>query len=540
VRGGLCPIFMCQFGPPQSVPRRTHARRSRDRWLSAVLLMAAGTWLAQVGWPLQARKPAAPVPAPAEPAVEVQPSPQLFVTLCALYAAGHPVPASLQGAPVVVARRASSFRGPVVDRLRQFYSAHRGGSAAETLSRYVSFAFMVGPPPDFALQYPKNQLPPEIQTLEGWQALLAEFYREQPVAALWEQVQTDYRQQALRMRAPLAQFVRLGTGYLRELELEESGRRFLVLVEPLLGNVAEFRIYGERYVLALDPARPGALDDVRHAFLHFLVDPLVFRHRAEVNTKRFLLNYAVRAPQLPELYRNDFVALADECLVRAIALRLEKPSPAALNTALDRSDREGYTLVRPLYSGLSRYEESELSFEDYFPDLFRSIDLSVEARREEQIVFSPAEPEAPRAAEPVRDDVAYWLAQGNQQIAEQHGSAAVESFEQALARSPENPRALYGLAVASLLTGQGQRARGLLERLARSEPVAHEDPEVAGWAHVYLGRLDDLQGRREEALQEYRAALDVQGIPEPVRRAAESGLREPYRPTRPEARPQPR
>ncbi len=528
---------MCQFGPPQSVSRRVQARPRRGRWLLAVLLTVAATWPAQAGWALQTRSSSGRAPAAAQPAVAVQPSPQLFATLCALYAAGHPIPASLQAPYVTVARRASSFRGPAVDRLREFYSNHRADSAAETLSRYVSFAFVVGPPPDFALQYPRDMLPPEARALDGWQPLLVEFYREQPVAALWEQVQADYRRQALVLQAPLAQFVRLGTGYLRELELEENGRTFAVLVEPLLGNVAEFRIYGERYLLALDPARPGALDDVRHAFLHFLVDPLVFRHRAEVNTKRLLLNYAARAPRLPEAYRNDFVALADECLVRAIALRLEKPSPAALNTALDRSDREGFTLVRPLYTGLSRYEESELSFEDYFPDLFRSFDLSVEARREERIAFSPAEPEAPKVVEPVRDDVSYWLAQGNQQIAEQDGSAAVESFEQALARSPENPRALYGLAVASLLTGQGQRARGLLERLARSAPVAHDDPEVAGWAHVYLGRLDDLQGRREEAIEEYRAALGVQGIPEPVRRAAENGLREPYRPSRPETRP---
>lgn len=470
-----------------------------------------------------------------EPAIRVQPSPQLFAVLCALYAAGHPVPATLSPASAAVVERVRSLRGPTVEQLRQFYAAHRDPSAADTLNRFLSFALEIGPPPNFPFLTARNVLPPEVRALEGLQPLLAAFYREQPIGQLWRELQPRYQQQALHLQAPLAQFVRLGTGYLRQLELEENGRSFTVLVEPLLDDTTQFRIYGERYVVAVDPARPQILADLHHAFLHFLLDPLVFRHRAEVNTKRFLLNYAVRAPRLPEPYRNDFVAFADECLVRAVELRLAKRSPSEIASELDRNDRDGYTLVRPLYQALARYAESELNFEDYFPELFRSIDLSVESRREEQIAFAPGE-QARSEAEPAGGTLSYWLAQGDRQIAEHDGAGAIESFEQALAKDPDNPRALYGLAVASLLTGQAQRARGLLERLAQNSVVAQQDPEVAAWAHVYLGRLDDLQGRREEALAEYRAALGLRGVPEAARRAAESGLQAPYRPARPDGK----
>jgi hypothetical protein len=46
---------------------------------------------------------------------------------------------------------------------------------------------------------------------------------------------------------------------------------------------------------------------------------------------------------------------------------------------------------------------------------------------------------------------------------------------------------------------------------------------------LYLARLADSQGDRQEAEKQYKAALAVEGAPDSVRKAAEKGLNEAFR-----------
>ena len=53
-------------------------------------------------------------------------------------------------------------------------------------------------------------------------------------------------------------------------------------------------------------------------------------------------------------------------------------------------------------------------------------------------------------------------------------------------------------------------------------------PVALAWSHVYLGRMHDLDGDREEALADYRAALSVADAPEAARSAAQHGIEQGY------------
>ena len=102
-----------------------------------------------------------------------------------------------------------------------------------------------------------------------------------------------------------------------------------------------------------------------------------------------------------------------------------------------------------------------------------------------------------------------------------------------MARWPGTPRALYGLAIAAVFQGQADHAKELFTSLVRpaeggAPGNAVSDPIILAWSHVYLGRMSDLAGNREEALGEYRAALAVQGAPEAARLAAQRGVDKPY------------
>ena len=48
------------------------------------------------------------------------------------------------------------------------------------------------------------------------------------------------------------------------------------------------------------------------------------------------------------------------------------------------------------------------------------------------------------------------------------------------------------------------------------------------WAHVYLGRIYDLEGNRQEAIAHYRAALALNTRVERAEQAARRGLERPF------------
>jgi tetratricopeptide (TPR) repeat protein len=175
------------------------------------------------------------------------------------------------------------------------------------------------------------------------------------------------------------------------------------------------------------------------------------------------------------------------------------------------------------------------------PDLIKGIDVDAERRRLSAVKFadaSPSDQSAPErnqmAAKPATPDLstplADDLAEGQRQISARNGAAAAAAFERYLAAHPEDERATYGLAVASALQGKPDQARELFTKvIAASEnplagAAAQHDPSNLCWSHIYLGRMYDVEGKRDLAIVEYRAALAVAGAPDSARNAAQRGI----------------
>ncbi|MBZ6383357.1 aspartyl/asparaginyl beta-hydroxylase domain-containing protein [Sphingomonas sanguinis] len=133
-------------------------------------------------------------------------------------------------------------------------------------------------------------------------------------------------------------------------------------------------------------------------------------------------------------------------------------------------------------------------------------------------------------------------------------AGALQSYDEVLALSPENPRALNGLGNRALSRGDGKAAAAYFERAVRSDPKAPPlwlnlalARRMCGDAQGELQALDDaltvdpyfvialLQkaqwleryGRRAEAVRAYRALLDaappLEGLPPAMRQALEHG-----------------
>jgi tetratricopeptide (TPR) repeat protein len=473
--------------------------------------------------------------------ISVDVRPQVFAMMCALDAAGFESDANTKDQSqgrIQLRQQMLALHGPAVDALRKFYKDHALADPAATLSRFMSFALAAGPPPQFTFEMNRDALPPDALALEGFNVILANFYREAQLDQLWQHYQPDYQRGVELYRAPLADLVVEATTYLREIVRPTASRTFTVYVDPLVGGKTNFRNYGDHYYLVVGTGADIPIDDMRHSFLHFLLDPMAIRYRTEALRAEPLLAYAGRAPQLPVEFRDDFPAFFDECLVRAVELRLRHLSPENLSAEIDRAETSGYVMVRPIYSGLSGYEKAEPGMGLYLPDLLKRIDVPAEARRLRGVTFAdaagpasvhggvPAGADKPAATvDPVEGD----LAEGQRQISARNGTAAAAAFDRVLATSPNDPRATYGLAIASALLGQPDRARELFAKViaaaaSTDEGVKKPDPSSLSWSHIYLGRMYDVEGNRELAVTEYKAALQVNDAPETARTAAQRGV----------------
>ena len=82
-------------------------------------------------------------------------------------------------------------------------------------------------------------------------------------------------------QGPVSEIVFKASNYLREIVRSDTGRSFSVYVEPLAGGKSNFRNYGDHYEIVVSSDSDASLEDIRHAFLHFLLDPMVIRYRAQ-------------------------------------------------------------------------------------------------------------------------------------------------------------------------------------------------------------------------------------------------------------------
>jgi tetratricopeptide (TPR) repeat protein len=307
------------------------------------------------------------------------------------------------------------------------------------------------------------------------------------------------------------------------------GRKFSVLLEPLTapGGV-NARNYGSDYYVVVGPEN-GALrmGEIRHAYLHYVLDPFALKRANALHRLEPLLAYVQHAP-MDESYKRDVSLLVTESLIRAIEARtLEegKAPETQRREFVQASAEEGYILTPHFYEQLIAFEKTSDSLRNVYGDFLIAIDLDREKKRARALAFRrEAAPEVVHTAKarPVDPlEVAEErLISGDLQGARQLADDALANPQQ------DQARALFILARAATL---GRDLPGALSYFQRTLEVAHE-PRMVAWSHIYLARIFDLEENREEALKHYHAALDSGDDKPDTRAAAERGLQQPYQP----------
>ncbi len=455
----------------------------------------------------------------------------LFTVLAALDAVGAGAdPDSPSNHPLrrAVREEIDKKKLPIMADLRDYFRQHRQDTRFADFRLYTSWALLVTDPPGFEFKLKDHQLPADVLDLRELGNLMSRFYRDARLEDIWNRSQPAYEQFMARYHEPASQAVTLVSAYLRmPLSGAFNGRKFQVVAD-LLGppNQIMFMPFFDQYFLVVTNSVDVHANDVRQAYIHYLIDPLVTRHMDKLEDKKALADYAQGAP-LPEFYKSDFLLLATKSLVRAIEARIERgPRRQAI---VDESMKEGYILTAHFAEQLPQYEKQELAMKFYFPDLITSINLSKEEKRLEHFEFASKRTErvaksAPKAPEPEPSAVEKALDEAEKLYTARDLGKARDAFAAILTKTDARPmqaRAYYGLGRIAALNRDPESA----ERLFQKSLDLGAPPHEKAWTLVYLGKLSQAARQDAEASAHFTAALAVEGGSEKAKEAAKEALR---------------
>ena len=447
-----------------------------------------------------------------------------------------------------------------------YITKHELTDGGLNLAQYVSLALFLAP--NLSLNASETDLPPDSTQVVNILPLLRTFVEQTQLHALWIKYRPVYEGLVERVHDPLTRTVLNTNIYLKLAVSSYDGRRFLVLLEPMLApSATNARIYSNDFIVVTSPSNdPDALvrmEQIRHTYLHFEVEPLVYSRAAAMNRLSPLLKTVQDAP-IDFNYKSDIVSLIAECMIKAVEAHTmdvgiphpakpashadrpeqerytaqmavyERQSEAARRAAADLSMRQGWVLTGYFYDRFNEMQRDGSSLKDSIGQMVYGMDVDRERHTDERISFLPQTTHDVVKRTP-RKLTGLDLAE--MQLMKGDKDGANEIAEKILADpSGDHAKANYLIARIDLLD---QNPDDAVTHLHAALDIS-KDPRTLAWCHIYLGRLYDMQQSpdRKRALSEYRLALNLRDDRPDTKAAAEAGLRAPFAPPKREATPE--
>ena len=495
--------------------------------------------------PEQPKAPPNIVPSNRTP-ISLDTSETVFSVLAALNACGYDQDLNISDATRLnvraeVARnlRSSTEGQEALTNLCDFYQGRTvERNTTRSLSPYISLALYMDGPPQFVPRVKEEELPPDASMIAGFGTLLEKFYDKAGIHGIWERHRNDYAALMQRYHEGLAKMVFDTEIYLKQPSAQYLGRRFTIYLDFMGSpNETDARNYGADYYVVVFPA-PSAprepvqasvlkMEQIRHTFLHYEMDPLASKHFTAIKRLEPLLQSVKRAP-LEESFKDDISLLVTECMVRAIEIRTSgnKQTVEAMRTqAVDDAVKQGYILTRYFYDQVVAFEKDPAGIRATYGGMIEGVDLKKEEKAAAEVQFASAT--SPELVQFSRPEERRMLVTAEKRLAAGDPKGAQELAQQALDKKiGDQGRALFILAEVAVANKNRDGAQDNFQKAIESS----KDPKVLGWSHVYLGRILDMKEDRPAAIEEYRAALNTGGgLPE-IKAAAERGLERAYEP----------
>ncbi len=397
---------------------------------------------------------------------------------------------------------------PVLEDLKTFVRVNgRHKNGLQDIGQYISYALSVKGAPDFAWSKRDVEVPPDAMAIAGLTPLMIDFYNQAKLGALWEKVRPAYEKDLERYHEPILTVTNNIDGYLRVPADAYLGRRFEVFVELMAPpEQVHTRNYGDDAFVILTPSPEPRMFDIRHAYLHFQIDPIMIKYGMLLKQKISLIDFVQLAP-LDQQYKQDFVLLANESLIKAVECRLDKN-----RAGIDQAMHQGFILTRYFFDALGGFEQQQQGLRYYAEDMINAIDLEKESAELNTLKFdsgqlqrkakevSVAGPEASPSARTVEQAEDLYFKKSFEEAKKLY----LKALEQQ--GSPQDHAlAWYGLARVAIQQNEADNAVKFLEKTISSSP----DAETKGWAFVYLARLARAAHDNDMAATFYKEALAV-------------------------------
>lgn len=505
---------------------------------------------------------------PAGPQISLQTSEALFYIGAALNACGYdagiersaPVRQKVRD-EVNAATQASAEVQATRDQLCEYVRQHQLSDSSHDLSQYVSLALYLTPPPELTPSVGLTEMPPDSTQVVEILPLLRRFAQQVNLHYIWISERAQYEAIVNSLHDSLSHMIVNTNAYLKLPVTVGTESRFAVVLEPLLDpGQTNARVYSSDYVVVTSPDAENhvRMDEIRHTYLHFMLEPLLYARASSMDRLLPMLKIVREAP-LEYTFRSDIVSLVTECMIRAVEARTmetgvapfkppavvrrseyeavererhatEQKAEAVRQAAVKRSMEQGYVLTAYFYERLSVFEHEPQSLKETIGEMVYGMDVPAEMGRIKHVTFSQQN-EGDVVRRSTRQLRGLDLAESRLLKGDVDGASklAHQALDQ---HTGDTARADFLLARCAVLQQNVAEARHYFEETVR----LGRDPRLLAWSHIYLGRMDDLEHSRDEAVAQYQQALVVRDGRVDTREAAERGLKEPYGPP-PGARP---
>jgi hypothetical protein len=500
---------------------------------------------------------------PAGPTISLVSSEPVFLMAAALNACGYdegldesaPVRKHVRDEMNQALARSEEARA-ARDKVCLYIAQHRMTGTEHDIAQYISLALYLTPPPEMETSEDLEAMPPDSTQVVEIVPLLKDFVSAVDLHGIWLAVHPIYDKEADKLHDSLSKMIVSTNFYLKMPASTYEGRRFLVVIEPMLSpSVVNARIYGSDFVVVVSPVNGQIrMSDVRHVYLHYVIEPLLNARANAIDRTQPILKEVREAP-MEFRYRSDTVPLTVECLIKAIEARTmdtgvpEFKIPAnADRSEMPRYEHErqiyqekvdnvrvatvnhdmtqGFVLTQYFYEQLIQFEKDPASLSDSIGEMVYSMDVEHEVHRARQIVFDKeSDGEVLGRTRPRKltglDLAESRLASGDVATASTLARQALAEQSDSLDAVAAGARANFILARAAIMTGHPDEA---IDRFQKTLATS-KDQRLLAWSHIYLGRMLDLDCKRDEAVSEYQLALTVRDGQQDTRLAAERGVK---------------
>ncbi len=452
------------------------------------------------------------------------------------------------------------------DAICRYISDHKISDPANDLAQYVSLAVYLTP--ELETSASEADMPPDANNVVNILPQLHAFVDSVQLHTIWIKHRPEYEALAARIHDPLTAMILETNIYLKQPTSAYDGRRFLVLLEPMLSPAeTNARLYGSDYIIVASPSKPpvtgttGAaaplsvrLDLIRHIYLHYELEPLIYSRSSSMARLAPMLTTVQDAP-IDFIYKSDVVALVTECLIKAIEARMleipgAKPVPPHSRERADqiayqeqlsayeknaevlrreyaaRAVRQGYVLTQYFYTQMVNFEHDNINLSENIGEMVYGMEVDREKHTASQVVFDRQGSSDVLRRVP-RQPTGLDLAEMKLLRGDEDGAAGLvqKTLDSKLGdKDPDAARAHFLMARIETHEGLMDDAQSSFQKTISLS----KDPRTTAWSHIYLGRIYDIQDQRDKALAEYRAALNGRDGRPDTKAAAEKGLQQPF------------